>query len=76
LEASVRNLANDPDRPVDWKDQQEVFSQTASHFMVMKNAWRNYTAHAHGFFGEEEAENIMTNIRAVMQKPAAEGLQE
>ena len=56
--------------PADWKDQLEFFSQAASYFMVVKDAWRNYTAHARGRYDEDEAEGILRNVRGFMQKLA------
>ncbi len=71
IERAVRNMANDPNRPTDWKDQQEFFSQAASNFMFVKDAWRNYTAHARGKYTDEEAETILINVRAFAQKLAS-----
>jgi hypothetical protein len=70
VEKAVRNMGNDPSRASDWKEQQEVCSQAASHFMMTKDAWRNYTAHARGKYTDEEAETIMINVRAFMDKLA------
>lgn len=70
IEKAVRNMASDPSKPFDWKDQQEFFSQAASHFMVAKDAWRNYTAHVRGKYTDEEAETLMINVRAFMQRLA------
>jgi hypothetical protein len=70
IEKAVRNMGSDPNRSADWKDQQEFFSQAASHFMVIKDAWRNYTAHARGKYTDEEAETLIINIRSFMQKLA------
>ena len=67
---AIRDIPNDPARPADWKEQQEYFSQAASHFMFLKDAWRNYTAHARGKYTEEEADMIIVNVRAFMQKLA------
>jgi hypothetical protein len=70
IERAVRDMPNDPQRPPDWKDQQEFFSQAASYFMVVKDAWRNYTAHKRGKYTEEEAETMLINVRGFMQKLA------
>ena len=70
IEKAVRGMGSDPSRPADWKDQQEFFSQAASAFMFIKDAWRNYTAHARGKYTEEEAETILINVRGFMQKLA------
>jgi hypothetical protein len=60
----------------DCKDQQEFYSQAASHFVVFKDAWRNYAAHCRGKFDEQEASDIMTAVRAFMDKLASGGLRE
>jgi hypothetical protein len=70
IEKAVRDMATDPNRHTDWREQQEFFSQAASQFMTLKNAWRNYTAHARGKYTDEEAETIMINVRAFMQRLA------
>lgn len=71
IEKAIRSMGADPaTRPADWKDQQEFFAKAASHFMVMKAAWRNYTAHARGKYTDEEAETLMINVRGFMQKLA------
>jgi hypothetical protein len=70
IEKAVRNMGADPNRPPDWKDQQEFYSQAASNFMVLKDAWRNYTAHARGKYTEDEALTILINVRSFMQKLA------
>lgn len=70
IEKAVRNMGNDPTRATDWKDQQEFYSQAATQFMFIKEAWRNYTAHAHGKYTEEEAVSMVINVRAFMQKLA------
>lgn len=70
VEKAIRGISSDPGKPADWKEQQEFFSQAASHFMFMKEAWRNYTAHARGKYTDEEAETILINVRGFMQKLA------
>jgi hypothetical protein len=70
VEKAIRGMGSDPAKLPDWKEQQEFFSQGASHFMFLKDAWRNYTAHARGKYTDEEAETILINIRAFMQKLA------
>lgn len=70
IEKAVRNMANDQPRPSDWKEQQEFYSQAASHFMTFKDAWRNYAMHKRGKFTEDEVETILPNVRGFMQKLA------
>jgi hypothetical protein len=72
IESRVREMHREPAwkiRP-DCKEQQEFYSQAASHFGLLKDAWRNYTAHARGRYDEQEATDIMTSVRAFMQRLA------
>jgi hypothetical protein len=71
IEKAIRNMGSGPAKPPDWKEHQEFFSQAASNFMVIKDAWRNYTAHARGKYTEEEAETLLINVRMFMQRLAA-----
>ena len=70
IEKAVRNMSSDPAKPADWKEQQEFYSQAAHGFMFIKDAWRNYTAHARGKYTEDETETIFINVRAFMQRLA------
>jgi hypothetical protein len=72
IEKAVRNMGSDQNKPSNWKDQQEFFSQAASNFMFIKDAWRNYTAHARAKYTEDEAETLLINVRAFTQKLAAQ----
>lgn len=69
IESRIRDMHKDPAWKAlpDWKDQQEFYAQAASHFGILKDAWRNYTAHARGVYTEEKAALIFNNVRAFMQ---------
>jgi hypothetical protein len=75
IESKIREMPNDPNRAVDWKDQQEFFSGAATHFMFIKAAWRNYVAHGRDKSTEEEAREIFSNVREFM-RTLATGLHE
>ena len=72
IEKKVRDMHKDPIWRAlpDYKEQQEFYAQAASHFEMLKGGWRNYTAHARGKYDEREAADIMTGVRAFMQKLA------
>ncbi len=68
IESKVRDLPKT--KPKNWKEDQEFYSQAASHFMVLKDAWRNYTAHMRGRYDAEEALRVMDNVLGFMKKLA------
>lgn len=72
IENKIREMHKDPAWKVlpDYKDQQEFYAQAASHFGVLKDAWRNYTAHARGRYDEDEAEAILRNVGGFMKRLA------
>jgi hypothetical protein len=76
IESKIREMHKDPAwrAKSDCKLVQENYSQVASHFAVLKDAWRNYTMHGRGRYGEDEAELIFLNVKGFMQKLAALGL--
>jgi hypothetical protein len=72
IRKKISNMHNDPtwkDLP-DCKKQQEFYAQAASHFEILKDAWRNYTMHKRGFYTESQAEPIFDNVKGFMQKLA------
>ena len=72
VEKKIRDMGTEPGwkAQMDWKNQQEFYSQAASSLMTFKNAWRNYTAHARGKYDENEAAGMLFNMKAFMQKIA------
>ncbi len=78
IEKKIREMHADPAWKAlsDWREQQETYAQMASHFGILKDAWRNYTAHIRGKYEPSEAHDIMVSVRAFMQKLAAKGLHE
>lgn len=72
IEAKIRNMHKDPVWKAlpDYKQQQEFYAQAASHFGILKDAWRNYTMHARGVYTEEQAERMFENTKDFMQKLA------
>jgi hypothetical protein len=72
IEKAIAGMRNNPTlvAQADWRDRQEFYSQPASHFIILKNAWRNFTMHDNAKYTEAEAEQIFSNTRAFMQKLA------
>jgi hypothetical protein len=73
IEKKIRNMNQDLNWKAlpDCKEQQEFYSQVISHFGVLKDAWRNHTMHARGFYTEEQAALIFENTKAFMNKLAS-----
>jgi len=72
LESKIREMRKDPDWKAlpDCKEQQEFYAQAASHFAILKDAWRNFTMHGRGQYTEDEAERIFENVKGFMQQLA------
>ncbi|HZU29924.1 MAG TPA: hypothetical protein VFB79_02345 [Candidatus Angelobacter sp.] len=72
IESRIREMHKDPAWKVmpDCKEQQAFYSQAASYFGVVKDAWRNHTMHVRGKYTEQEAEHIYNAIKAITQKLA------
>jgi hypothetical protein len=72
IESKIREMHKDPVWKAlpDCKQQQEFYAQAASHFGILKDAWRNYTMHVRGFYTEERSERIFENVKGFMQKLA------
>jgi hypothetical protein len=72
IESKIRAMHTDPAWKTvpDCKEQQEFYAQAASHFGILKDAWRNYTMHVRAKYTEDEAEQIFSNVKAFMGKLA------
>jgi hypothetical protein len=72
IESRIRGMRQDPMWKAlpDCKEQQEFYAQAASHFAILKDAWRNHTMHVRGKYTEAEAERIFETVKAFMQKLA------
>jgi len=72
IESKIREMHKDPVWKIlpDCKEQQEFYAQAASHFGILKDAWRNHTMHVRGKYSQDEAELIFENVKAFMQKLA------
>lgn len=75
IEAELRNRSKAPKTTAERADL-EFYSQTAAHFLIFKDAYRNFTAHARGRFDEHEATRLFENIHVFMEKLAIKGLSE
>ena len=67
LQKEIRaRSSNPPDEK--WKEEDEpFFSGAASHFLIIKNAWRNHAMHGRDKYTEQEAEDIYGSVRSFMQ---------
>lgn len=69
IEAALRKREH-PDGPPAWEADRDFFTDAVTHFFFIKNAWRNYTMHLRLRHEEREATEVMTNVKAFMQKLA------
>jgi hypothetical protein len=73
IESKIREMHKDAKwkSMPDCKEQQQFYADVASHFGILKDAWRNHTMHIRAKYTEDEAELIFANVRAFMQKLAS-----
>jgi hypothetical protein len=50
-----------------WKEDEPFFAEAATHFRLVKNAWRNHAAHARVKYTPEEADEIFRSVRSFMR---------
>ena len=52
----------------EWKNEHEqFFAEAATHFRLVKNAWRNHAMHGRDKYTEEQAEGIYESVRSFMR---------
>jgi hypothetical protein len=76
IESEIRGMPQVVVKASDWKEKQEKYSQLATNFMFLKDAWRNYTAHARGKYTEDESDAIYRNVCTFMQGIVRLGVSE
>ena len=75
VEAKIRKM--DSSFGPDWKEQQKFYSQAATQFMFLKDAWRNHVMHLRDVpYDEGTAFSVFDHVRQVMQALAKGGLSE
>ncbi len=74
IEKQIRNMNSS--FGADWKEQQKFYSQAATHFMFLKDAWRNHIMHVRDVYDEGRALSIFSHVRELMQALAEGGLKE
>jgi hypothetical protein len=78
IESKIREMHKDPTWKAqpDCKEKQEFYAQVASHFGILKDAWRNFTMHGRAKYSEDQATQIYENTQSFMQKLVKGGLHE
>jgi len=70
IEKAIRDIASDPNKPANWKEERAYYSEIASNFAMVKDAWRNHVAHGNKRYEEGEADSIFRYICQFMNKLA------
>ncbi len=55
IEAKIRDIERAPRKPRNWRRNRQFYAQAAKEFRYFKDAWRNYTMHAHTTYDEHQA---------------------
>lgn len=66
IEAKIREIKKSSHGKAD----EQWFSEAASHFRIIKNAWRNHAQHLHERYDEERAVAIYDSVRAFTRQLA------
>ncbi len=75
VEKKIRKM--DSSFGADWKEQQKFCSQAATHFMFLKEGWRNHVMHVRDVpYDEGRALSVFGHVREFMQALADGGLAE
>lgn len=75
VEKKIRKM--DSSFGIDWKEQQKFCSQAATHFMFLKEGWRNHVMHVRDVpYDEGRALSVFGHVREFMQALAEGGLAE
>jgi hypothetical protein len=75
VEKKIRKM--DSTLGVDWKEQQKFCSQAATHFMFLKEGWRNHVMHVRDVpYDEGRALSVFGHVQEFMQALADGGLTE
>jgi hypothetical protein len=75
VEKKIRKM--DSSFGTDWKDQQKFCSQAATHFMFLKEGWRNHVMHVRDVpYDEGRALSVFGHVREFMQALAEGSLAE
>jgi hypothetical protein len=45
-----------------WRDDEQFYAESATHFRMLKNAWRNHTVHLKNTYDEDQARVILTSV--------------
>jgi hypothetical protein len=70
IEKEIRNKGAGP-HPPGWKNDEQFFSESAAHFRLLKDAWRNHTMHLRDRYDEERAEVVFMHVRLFMRHLSA-----
>jgi len=70
MESKIRDMHQDPQWKTlpDCKQQQQFYADVASHFGILKDAWRNHAMHARAKYTDHEAQQIFASVKSFMQK--------
>ena len=75
VEKKIRKM--DSSFGADWKEQQKFCAQAATHFMFLKEAWRNHVMHVRDVpYDEGRSLSIFSHVREFMQALAEGGLKD
>jgi len=70
IEKAFRDRDPSATKPADWATEQDYYTDMTTYLFSVKNAWRNYTAHLKTRYTDEEAREILGNVKSFMKRAA------
>lgn len=67
IEKKIKIIEQRKRKPKDWKSRRQFYSEVATDFRFLKDAWRNYAMHARQKYSMKEARNIYNHVDSFMQ---------
>jgi hypothetical protein len=67
IEQKIKAIEKLKRKPKDWKKNRQFYSEAATDFRFIKDAWRNYAMHARQKYTEQEAKDIYDHISSFMR---------
>ena len=67
IPGKINAIERNPNKPPNWQDDRKFYSELASHFRFIKDAYRNYAMHVHERYDEGKAHSLYLQTSEFMR---------